>query len=753
MNEITQNLGLHSPSITLYAFHLRNSVNQGEEPTVAEAPQLWEQLVDLGNKLHIAELQNLQQQLICYQDNKYFPQAEDSLGVEYSTLLRNQEQSLNFRLTSQTGGLELQGLLDPFRLHDTYAIDLTLYSKDTFTLPQLSNLNFHDLLLPPQIQASLGQTILLFGQPIEPQEDYQYLADACVDQILSKINSTELIGRGYLLGNPIFEYESSHTDPAQKLHILVWFKCQNMNSDHMDKAAENLLYLLWCRHKIQYVYYQSRWCNARAKKLYGKLQDYERSFHQISQAVNQQSRLKQLQVKVWQTDLEYARYLRELLNHEHTIDDNEKNYRTKLKKLESLPETNLPLWQQFLHYIRNKLEQQIQTDSRFLERGRDHLQHLKALVQESIATAPREGESTRFGDRSWEQPSVTSFPKNLHYHEYVAVKNNMPGIPDDMYPRLCRALSNCDQFRTNDRLIDFFDSNDLLKPWCDALPETGNRDERAERVIAYLVEQYRNDTKENLLLILLRLLKNRIDPVKPLYQTLSELIQKLEPILAYKSNSNYTNNDDLHKAEANPKGEPMPYIAGDEKLLNCAHAVARVSVPKIVNGSMKKIPTGTGWLVTPELALTCWHVIEARSFRDADIRLSDLQKQIANSVFTFDYTQGGEGLEYGIMELEYENRDLDYALLRLRDRQDYPLQKRGFLKLDADIPLTLQTQLYVIQHPKGQPQQRSAGFFKSALDVNIFHNAPTEEGTSGAPVLNVTNWGVVSKSAGKNQTM
>lgn len=184
MNEITQNLGLRSPSITLYAFHLRNSINQGEEPTVVEAPHLWEQLVDLGNKLHIAELQNLRQKLICYQDDKYFTQAEDNLGVEYSNLLRNQEQSLNFRLIPQSGGLELQGLLCPFRLHDSYAIDLTLHSQDTFSIPQLSNLNSENLLLPPQIQAYFGKTLLLFGQPIEPQDNYQDLADACVKQIL-----------------------------------------------------------------------------------------------------------------------------------------------------------------------------------------------------------------------------------------------------------------------------------------------------------------------------------------------------------------------------------------------------------------------------------------------------------------------------------------------------------------------------------------------------------------------------------------
>ncbi len=334
----------------------------------------------------------------------------------------------------------------------------------------------------------------------------------------------------------------------------------------------------------------------------------------------------------------------------------------------------------------------------------------------------------------------------------------MPGIPENIYPRLWRTLSNCDQFRSNDRLIDFFDSNDVIKPWCNNLPETSSRDERAQRVIAYLDDEYRNDTKENVLMILLRLLTKQIDPVKELHQTLSELIQELEPILALKSNSKpnliVLQSIDERKAEANPKGEPMFYIAADEKLLNCARAVARVSVPKIVNGNMRQIPTGTGWLVTSQLALTCWHVMEARNPKtEPRISASDLQKQIANSVFTFDFIQAGVGIEYDLVQMEHDNLELDYAVVRLRDRQDSPLKHRRFLRLDVDIPFTLGTQLYVIQHPKGQPQQRSGGFYKSDLDSNrILHSAPTEEGTSGAPVLNVTNFRVVALHNGENET-
>ncbi|WP_226585664.1 hypothetical protein [Microseira wollei] len=312
--------GQGNSSLTLYAFHLRNSINQGLQPTVPAAPRLWEQLVDLGNALHIPELQNLRQKLICYEGDRYFPEAEDTLGAEYLTLLQNHEPSLNFQVPSQPGGLELQGLLCPFRLHDTYAIDLTLFSQDTLNIPQLSYLNPQNLILQ-NIQPSLGKTLLLFGQPSETQEDnYQALADACVAQLLPEAaDITKLVGTGSLLGNPIFEYENNQSDSAQKLHILVWFKCQDMNPTHMDRVAEILFHLLWCRHKILYVYQQSRWCVNQAKKLYGSLEQYTSNFSQINETPNRRSHIINLHAKLQKIDLDYTNYLNDLVEHEKTI--------------------------------------------------------------------------------------------------------------------------------------------------------------------------------------------------------------------------------------------------------------------------------------------------------------------------------------------------------------------------------------------------------------------------------------------------
>jgi hypothetical protein len=501
MNEIAQDLKLNSPSITLYAFHLRNSLNEGLEPTVAEAPQLWEQLVEFGDKIHIAELQNLRQQLVCYQDNKYSPQAEDLLSIEYLILLRGRKKSLNFQLICQANALELQGMLCPIRLHDSYAIDLTLSSPDTFTLTQLSGFNFPDLLLPPKIQASLGQTLLLFGQPTESEENYQDLADAYVAQILSDNSLAELVGADYLLGNPIFEYESVHTDPAQKLHILVWFQCQGMNPKDMDKVAENLLYILWCRHKIQYVYHQSRWCNSQTQRLYGKIEAFRQDLSQVPQTVNQQLRLKQLLAGILQTELEYDRYLGEMDAHKTTISTNAKNYQTKLEKLETLPETKLVSWQQFLHHVNVKLLIQIQIDLDSLKQNRDRLQPLKDIIKQSITTE--------------------------------TVSSDMSGLPSEIKIRLTNALLDCDQFQSIERLRTFFKVNALLTPWKFLVRGGSSPSELVENAIGDLNTRFHSDTEENVLVILVRLLADSIDPGDSHHQTLAELAEELNVVLHF----------------------------------------------------------------------------------------------------------------------------------------------------------------------------------------------------------------------------
>jgi hypothetical protein len=96
---------------------------------------------------------------------------------------------------------------------------------------------------------------------------------------------------------------------------------------------------------------------------------------------------------------------------------------------------------------------------------------------------------------------------------------------------------------------------------------------------------------------------------------------------------------------------------------------------------------------------------------------------------------------------------LDYAVLRLVDRVDAPLEQYGYLKLDRFAPLTIQTALSLIQHPLGQPQQFAEDIYAgpSAIPGRILYHTPAEAGTSGAPVINRANWRVVAMHNGENR--
>ncbi|NJN13630.1 MAG: hypothetical protein HC815_39350 [Richelia sp. RM1_1_1] len=249
----------------------------------------------------------------------------------------------------------------------------------------------------------------------------------------------------------------------------------------------------------------------KSKTTLREVEQYRQRFNQISQGANQQSLLSKLLGELRETELEYVRYLGELADHENTISINEQNYSTKLKKLELLPETNLNLWQQFLDYVRNKLQKQIQIDLRSLKPGRERLEHLKATVGEAIVNQGVESRNT--------------------YHKEIENEDNTSGIPPKIYSKLRNALLDCEQFNSVQQLRNFFKLNTPLKPWRSCW-KAGSPSEMVEDAIGYLHDKFRSDTKENALIILVRLLADSIDPGDSRNQILADLAQELSVVLA-----------------------------------------------------------------------------------------------------------------------------------------------------------------------------------------------------------------------------
>ncbi len=106
----------------------------------------------------------------------------------------------------------------------------------------------------------------------------------------------------------------------------------------------------------------------------------------------------------------------------------------------------------------------------------------------------------------------------------------MAGIPSAMYNPLKQALLDCGPFESDAALRAIF-VDDRLKPWRDSLPQASNLAARAEAVMAFLVEKRRADTKENGLVLLLRVLSERLNPAAECHPRLAKLADDLERAL------------------------------------------------------------------------------------------------------------------------------------------------------------------------------------------------------------------------------
>ncbi|MEG4857484.1 hypothetical protein QUB75_06875 [Microcoleus sp. K1-B6] len=378
---------LANPKLTLFAFHLCNNLAKGDKQPVDKADHLWQKCAALGHLLQTnPQLDSLPEKLS--NRNTQNTQQSDHLELYQS----DGDRFVSFTTVSQPDKLPLTGLIYPLQLHDTYALDFSLFSPNlTVEINQLSNLNFQGCLLPCEIQASLGQTLVLFAKPVDFAGNHQDLAVACVDALFQNSELKQpkpyFIGEGKLLGSPIFEFDNSQEYPRLKCHILVWLDTDEKTSE--IEASGNyyrpLINLLCCRSKILYVYYQAHRCNEEARKLYSQLEEKVEEFSRLKS--DREQRLEQLEG--WLTELpkiglNYARYLRDIELHQIAIETNAKNYSHWLKKLSdcSVEEIdNLDFLQEFIDGSCKTFRQQIKLNMSYLTAGKELFQQMIETIR------------------------------------------------------------------------------------------------------------------------------------------------------------------------------------------------------------------------------------------------------------------------------------------------------------------------------------------------------------------------------------
>jgi endonuclease G len=176
--------------------------------------------------------------------------------------------------------------------------------------------------------------------------------------------------------------------------------------------------------------------------------------------------------------------------------------------------------------------------------------------------------------------------------------------------------------------------------------------------------------------------------------------------------------------------------------LQANRSVGRI-VTKLGGG---RVAYGTGFLVSPRLLLTNWHVLHS-------------EEEAAESVVEFDYQIDRLGNPVTVERFSLEpgafflnNKDLDFALVAVKERAERGrnLSAYGFcplIKEEGKITQGLDC-LNIIQHPRGEMKQiviRENRVVDLPEDNdNVAHyEGDTEPGSSGSPVFN-DQWEVIA---------
>ncbi|MEH2150875.1 hypothetical protein [Nostoc sp.] len=383
-------------SLSLYAFHLRHTLTELPGEVVTDANLLWENLVKVGEgSLTFVGLKDLRSKLICYQNGKYDPKRE--IGRIPERLIDAQDLDLGSLPTTE--GFKINANLQPFLLNDTYAVDLTLVPESpniSIDIPQLQHFKPSSL-LPSNIQASLGQTLSIYGE-VDPTEDCDTLAEKLAIALVAGTNLNPIRSRQVqLFGSLLFEYQALDPDapdnPAKQCHILIVINnSQAATATLAVEAYDWLVNLLCSYHKILFVYQLARQRYRDARTIYSNLENKIQEFNSlISENQTQLSGLKSLMGEIPKKSFDYTRCLQDLQTHYTAITTNITNYTICLENIQTIDSGNSPQsWQDFIKKDCKKWQEQIQTDINYLTPGQELFGQLVDTIRGIVETEQTE---------------------------------------------------------------------------------------------------------------------------------------------------------------------------------------------------------------------------------------------------------------------------------------------------------------------------------------------------------------------------
>jgi V8-like Glu-specific endopeptidase len=194
---------------------------------------------------------------------------------------------------------------------------------------------------------------------------------------------------------------------------------------------------------------------------------------------------------------------------------------------------------------------------------------------------------------------------------------------------------------------------------------------------------------------------------------------------------------------------PFSFLAAGA---DAGRSVAKLSVPRIEDGEQRRLAwngspviyLGTGWLITQDLLVTNYHVVNARESSEGDAAVPDLMRQVAHMTIEFGCDSwGAQAEQVPVRSLEAWGRQLDYAILRLvapAGRPPLRVATSRLVKRRNEY-----TPVNIIQHPDGGPKRIAIrnNLITASTDTQLRYFTDTNRGSSGAPVFD-DSWTVVA---------
>jgi len=296
-------------------------------------------------------------------------------------------EELQDRLTQQ---IVPRNELTTLLLHDTYFTDLTFFSPEEIDLTPDKIDQFNPIaFLPQNINASIGQTIGIYGKVTHKMEANRDLADSYVRNFLKetqyKNDKITASDGSNLLGIPLFEYFCQSTAEKTKepvCHILVLLNYQDENGvKKLAEHYEDIVDLLCSYHKIKFVYQQAEVSYQAALKVSQQIEQKINEFvGYVADKDNNLDNLGKMLDELPLLALEHSTYCGELAGYITTIEINHQNYKNYLQKLLSTG-SQLDLWQKFSDHTADIFIKQIQFWLNYMSPRKELAQHLTASIR------------------------------------------------------------------------------------------------------------------------------------------------------------------------------------------------------------------------------------------------------------------------------------------------------------------------------------------------------------------------------------